>query len=96
MGQYLYAAGTSSVRGGRLLRRWLRGGRGGSEDISVSSNTVMDLAPLPDGGLVFGARLLGVVSSPGSVVRRQEPAIADFRDNQDGFRVSAHGIIGTP
>ena len=56
-GQYLYAAGRWDMTGDRFsVRRWAAGGRGAFTDIPVAGNTVMDLAALPDDGLIFGAR----------------------------------------
>ena len=54
-GQFLYAAGRWQVKGDLPVRRWSAGGRGAFTDIPVARNTVMDLAALPDGRLVFGA-----------------------------------------
>lgn len=92
-GQFLYAAGRWAVKGDNPIRRWFAGGRGAFTDIPVAGNTVQDVASLPDGGLIFaaGGPTWGVISAQGKVLRRQDPAIADFRGLFEGFRLSDDG-----
>ena len=93
-GQTLYAGGTYHGQGAEVIRRWAAGGAGGGTDLPVAHNIILDLRPLAAGGVVVGAYdpLWGVLEAPGQpwhVV--QGPTTADFRDNQDGFRVAPDG-----
>ena len=69
-----------------MLRRWADGGRGAYEDIALSQDTIMDLRPLADGGLAFGAQnpTLGVLAPDGQILWRQDPAKADFAVRRAG------------
>lgn len=92
-GGFLHAAGRWVANGGCPVRRWSGGGRGAFTDFPLARSTVMDLAPLSDGCLIFGAAdpAWGVLSQQGQVPRRLDSAIADFRDNLEGFQVSKDG-----
>ena len=75
------------------VRRWTDGGRGAYEDIPLSQNTIMDLRPLADGRLAFGAAdpSLGILGADGKIVWRQDPAQADFRGQTAVLAVSENG-----
>jgi WD40 repeat protein len=92
-GRYLYAGGSGGLAHGERLRRWADGGRSAYEDIAPSQNTIMDLRPLADGRLAFGAfdPSLGVLGSDGQILWRQDPATADLRDQERRFAVSGDG-----
>jgi WD40 repeat protein len=92
-GRFLYAGGLWSKGGTRHVRRWADGGRGTSEDIALSQNTIMDLRPLADGSLAFGAAdpSVGVLGADGNILWRQDPAQADFRVQENSFAASANG-----
>ena len=68
------------VAGRYPVRRWADGGRGPYQDIALSESTIMDLRPLADGGLAFGAQdpTLGVLAPDGQVLWRHDPAQAIF------------------
>ncbi len=95
-GNFIYAGGRGfkDRDGHNLIRRWSRAGRGPYEDIPVgSTDTIMDLAPLPGGYLAFGAATpsFGTLSPSGQMSLFIEPAIADHRNNQAVFLVSPDG-----
>lgn len=61
-------------------------------DVSLTSNTIMDLASLPGGGMLFATAepSWGVINAAGQVQYRQESAIADLRGSTR-LLVSADG-----
>lgn len=89
-GRALYAGGRVA---GKKLRRWAEGGRGAYQDLALSQNTIMDLRPLGEGELAFGAAdpAIGVLGSDGTVLWRHGPAQADFRDQEKALAVSEDG-----
>jgi len=97
-GRYLYAANFFSKKLNnvwyRMVRRWEDGGRGRFTDFPASSNSIASLAPLPDGRLAFGARdpAFGILAADGSMAASLGPENADFRDNQNGLRVTPDGL----
>jgi WD40 repeat protein len=96
-GRLLYAGGqwrqNVDGRWECYVRRWTDGGRGAYEDIAVSLNSIMGLRPLADGRLAFGAAdpTLGVLGSDGQILWRRDPALADFRAQDDELSASAEG-----
>ncbi|MBS0178802.1 MAG: caspase family protein [Nitrospira sp.] len=92
-GRFLFASGSWDVGGKSPVRRWVVGRWMEFKDVPLAANTVMDLASLPDGGLLFAAGdpTWGVMSREGPVVRRQDSLLADFRDQCDALRLSADG-----
>ena len=96
-GQTLFAAGRVDRRVGEfLLRMWSDVGRGRPVDTVVAKNTVFDLQPLADGGVVFGAAdpAWGVVDAQGKRILYMAPATADLlRGNPSGLQLDAKGIV---
>jgi WD40 repeat protein len=93
-GRSLYAGGQySNSKDQYLIRCWKKSGRGKPADFPVTKNTIMDLLPLTDGGLAFGAAdpAFGIINKAGKTVYMHSPVIADFRDQQDNFQVSFDG-----
>lgn len=96
-GQALYAAGAASAQFNgqwkKYIRRWSEGGRGTAQNIAVADDTIMDLAPLSDERLVFGSAepAWGELNSQGIRTLYHASTIADYRDNQQGFTLSADG-----
>ena len=92
-GRVLYASGTWDVKGKKPVRRWVVGRWTEFKDVPLAANTVMDLAPLPDGGQLFAAAdpTWGVLSREGQVVRRQDSVLADFVSRGDALGLSADG-----
>jgi WD40 repeat protein len=91
-GAWLYAAGMANRDSQAYIRRWAADGdqTGRPVDWPVASDTIMDLTPLPDGRLVFGGAgpNWGVVNAAGQRQPFHTPAVADFRDNHEGFTLS--------
>jgi caspase domain-containing protein/WD40 domain-containing protein len=95
-GRFLYAAGTWSRDGKNPIRRWSAAGNGAFVDLPGPINTVMDLRPIPGGGVAFGAHdpAWGVINGDGRKTAGGTPAIADLRAqlalrlSRDGLRVA--------
>lgn len=99
-GRYLVAGGEWDANKGRRdtaakyqMRRWPVGEWSRYEDVPLASNTLMDFAPVPGGGLFFASGVpgWGVLDSAGHVLRRQDAAIANLYDQQNQLRLSADG-----
>lgn len=94
-GRYLYAGGAYGVAGKTLIRRWSDAGRGSYIELEAGSNTIMDMRPLFDGGLVVGTvgPIIAVLSADGMPVWKNIPEIADFRNQRDSnaIRLSSKG-----
>lgn len=90
----LVAAGGSNTTI-EVIRRWAQAGRGKPKDTPVTTNTVMDLQPLPGGGILFCTAdpAWGVLSADGQRTLRGEPPIADYRNAEQKFCLSADGAI---
>ena len=92
-GRYLFAGGRWLVEGRHPVRRWPVGDWKHYKDVPVAENTIMELALLPDGRIVFAASdpAWGILGSDGAVERSVGGKIADFRAQRDQLRVSADG-----
>ena len=102
-GRFLFAGGLFAGRKGVPVLRWGADGNGAPTELMVGAvNTIMDMAPLPDGSLAVGAAgpslaVLGPDGRPRWVV---EPSIVDFRQNtpaisKDGSKISfGYGVGG--
>lgn len=92
-GRSLVAAGRWQVQGQHRLRRWVVQDGRRLTDTPLAANTVMDLAPLPQGGWLFAAQdpAWGVLDAQGLVQRRQDAQQADLRGQYDQFQLSANG-----
>ena len=92
-GRWLAAGGRWDVGGKHPVRLWPVGEWSRYRDLPVSNNTVLDLVPLRDGGLLFAALdpTWGVLDAGGRVVRRQDNVLADLRGRGDELRLSADG-----
>ncbi len=92
-GTWLYAGGRYSVGNDYMMRRWSDAGRGAARNSSISASTILDLAPLPDGGMAFGTgepswgvadrQMQRTVYSPGQ--------IADYRALRESFQTDKTG-----
>ena len=89
-GRYLLAGGLWNVGGKCPVRRWPVGEWSRYEDLPLASNTLMDLVPLPGGGVLFAAYdpAWGVIDPAFQVQQRQDGEIADLR-GRDQLRLSA-------
>ncbi len=93
-GALLHASGLSE-RGGRYsIRRWTLGGRGPYRDMPVATHAADRIAAFGDTGIAFATQggTLGLLDANGRVIWEQKASIADFRDQQDQFKVSADGM----
>jgi WD40 repeat protein len=92
-GTLLYAGGSadSSVRS--PIRRWSDGGRGRYVDVSAASDAILDLTPLPSGGIVYSAAdpAWGVLDASPKLVHYEAGQTPDYRDNQAGFLADTTG-----
>jgi WD40 repeat protein len=94
-GRLLYAGGRYAVGDANRIRAWGEAGRGQFTDVPVARHSIMAVAPLTAGGLVYGAAdgLIGALDAGGRKILEQRAATADFRENPDGFRVSRDGAV---
>lgn len=92
-GRSLVAAGRWDVQGQYTMRRWSAQDGHWLTDTPLAADTVMDLAPLPQGGWLFAAQnpTLGVLDAQGRVQRQQDAQQADLRGQHDQLRLSADG-----
>lgn len=92
-GKTLVAGGTFLQGVQTPIRLWSDGGRGRYRDVVAADNTILNLLPLRDGGMVYGAfdPAWGVLDGHGERMRFIGPAIADYRDNWGGFLLSSDG-----
>ena len=96
-GQTLYAGGGCEKHYDDgwpfIVRRWADGGRGKAIDLPAAADSLTDLQPRSAGGVFFGAAdpAFGAFDGADRRVLFQGPAIADFRANGDGFRLSRDG-----
>ena len=93
-GSALYAGGMwDNGKDINPIRRWADAGRGRYQDLAAAYSTIMDLAPLVDGSVVFGAYdpAWGVFSVSGQRLRLVAGEIADYRGNLEGFLTDAAG-----
>jgi WD40 repeat protein len=87
-GKTLYAGGKASdAAHAFLIRAWSDGGRGQYRDIAAAADAIMHIVPLNDGGVVYGTfdASLGMIDAGDKVRTFSSPAIADYRDNLQGF-----------
>ncbi|MCE1227320.1 MAG: caspase family protein [Geobacteraceae bacterium] len=99
-GSYLYAAGRWQVKEQDIwrtpIRRWQDSGRGAISDIKTSTtNTILGLAPLPDGSLIFGSGepVIGQIGPDGNQRLRIDSLSADNRGIRWNFTVSQDGTF---
>lgn len=96
-GASLYAGGdakkTFNGQERQYIRRWSRSGAGPAQDWPVTEGAVTYLVALPDGRLAFasGDSSWGVVNANGTRQIFHAPAVANFRNIQSGFALSADG-----
>ena len=88
-GSHLFAGGSGGLR----VRRWEKGGAGPHIDIDAANNTLMELLPLKNGGILFAAAdpAFGVIDGEGRAQILQGPGQLDFRVAIGSLRVSKEG-----
>ncbi|SMF96893.1 WD domain-containing protein, G-beta repeat-containing protein [Methylomagnum ishizawai] len=92
-GHRLYAGGRyDDGSGWKPLLRWNDAGHGAAERFRVSTNTLMDLRPLADGRLAFGAQdpVFGVLDRDGGKRWEHWGDILDFRGDNEGHLLLSH------
>ena len=89
-GNTLYAGGGYQASGNRLIRGWRDGGRGKFFDATASTSTILDIQPLRNGGVIYGAGepSWGVIDKNGRRSKFVTSSIADYRELLDNFRLS--------
>ena len=92
-GKTLFAGGTYAKDGQRVIRYWTEGGRGKWREVPASPDTVTHILPTRDGGVVFGSGdpAFGRIDASGNRTLFLTAAIADYRDNHEGFLLSNDG-----
>ncbi|MEI7843002.1 MAG: caspase family protein [Gallionellaceae bacterium] len=96
-GDFLVAGGSAQMKFDGLwqfyMRRWPTHGNGAFSDWPVARNMLTDLVSLSGGRLLFGSAepSWGVVNAQGQRTLFHAPVIADFREIQGGFTLSADG-----
>jgi len=94
-GRTLVAGGKySDDNGAQCIRRWDEAGRGAFSDTPAATSTIMDIQPLPDGALLFGAAdpAWGILNAEGKRTRFVGSHIVDFRTGRSSFRISRDGL----
>ncbi len=92
-GGRLYAGGTYDSGGQSPILSWPQAGKGKVRELDGADMTIMHVLPLAGGGMAFGAGdpAFGLLSSSGERTLFQAPAIADYRNNREGFLLSGDG-----
>jgi WD40 repeat protein len=94
-GKTLYAGGMARSQPNQdiFIRAWADGGRGGYRDIAVAADIIKHILPLRDGGIVYGAGdpSFGVIDASDKRQLFIIGAIADYRNNRQGFTLSSDG-----
>jgi len=92
-GQRLLAAGRFGHRGSYPIAVWPQGGRGTPTLHDAASETILDLAALPNGRVVFAAAGpdWGVLGPTGSRERLVLPVGLDHRGSREKFRIAPDG-----
>lgn len=95
-GSKLYAGGifrNKIQKTGVKIRIWQHAGRGSYSDVIVGKNTISQILPLVNGGVVYGTcdPAFGILDTSDKCALFKESVIADFRENYEGFLVSYDG-----
>ncbi len=92
-GKKLYGGGSPYNQArGSVIRIWKDAGRGSYQETSVSTNTIFQILPLQNGGLVYcAAQNWGILDEDGKQVKNYETSTADFRGDGKGIYISDSG-----
>ncbi|MFO0994152.1 MAG: caspase family protein [Hyphomicrobiales bacterium] len=102
-GNTLYAGGTFDIDGTSPILAWGDRGRGAMQVLPGPLNTILDLTPVPGGGVAFAAAdpAFGIVEPDGSLMPLQNgqegyhgPITADMRTKRGGHFWSAPDATG--
>jgi WD40 repeat protein len=94
-GDWLYAGGGFSEGGVHPILCWKVKEDGPATRWRASTDSIMDIWPLKDGRLVFGARnpAFGILDPADRRLRANIPDMADFHNRQKQFRISGDGSM---
>jgi len=95
-GRFLYAGGRyDDAEGWNMLFRWAEAGRGPAVQWQAATDTLMELVPLADGGLAYGAAdpAFGMFDAQGRKQLERRSEILDHRGNENKLRLSAAGSV---
>ncbi|QWR78367.1 caspase family protein [Candidatus Magnetomonas plexicatena] len=91
-GNDLYAGGTFQVANyQKYIRKRSNAGKGQHKDILIDSfNTIMQIIPLKNGGIVFGSQdpAFGIFDKNDKKIVFKQSNIADYRGNREEFQIS--------
>ena len=92
-GKDIYTGGSYNVGGEFPIFKWTDMGKGQRSALKGPHNTLMHILPLKDGSLAFVASdpAWGVLDREGRSKYVHGPAIADYRNNLDGFLTNLEG-----
>jgi WD40 repeat protein len=92
-GETLFAAGGNDRNNINLVVAWRGTGLGARRELPAGTDTIMSLAPLPDGSLLVAAQdpYLAVLNPDGRERWVRRSPNADFRNQHDVVAVSADG-----
>ena len=93
-GNSLYAGGIYDDGSDIKVLRWSQAGQGNYTEWQASTNTIMDIRPLKNGRIVYGAQdpTFAVLDNAGNKIVEQEASLADYRGIFDGdFAISYDG-----
>jgi hypothetical protein len=78
----------------QIIYSWSEEGRGAQLYLkSGVLNTIMGIAPLPDGSIAYGSQdpSIGVLDRDGNLQQLAGSVNADFRGNLEGFKIASDG-----
>jgi WD40 repeat protein len=95
----IYAGGSSKIKWSdrkwqQIIYSWSEEGRGAQLYLkSGVLNTIMGIAPLPDGSIAYGSQdpSIGVLDRDGNLQQLAGSVNADFRGNLEGFKIASDG-----
>jgi len=92
-GNSLYAGGQYRDGSSYPVLHWPQAGQGNYAKWQASQKTIMDIRPLKNGGIVYGAAdpTFAVLDNASNKIVEREASIADYRNNLDGFLISHDG-----
>jgi WD40 repeat protein len=92
-GGYLFAGGVAAAGKGGQVRRWENAGTGRHIDIEAANDTLVELLPLKNGGMLFAAAdpAFGIIDAQGHATILQGPGQLYFRVVLGSLKVSTTG-----
>ncbi len=94
-GKYLYAAGRywNETHWGHPVRRWSDKGRGPYQEFPAAEDSILQILPLKQGGIVFGSAepSFGIIDSKGERPLYRQPESVRFLRTTDSLYVSNDG-----